>query len=751
MGIRRRALKSTVVWAAVLGTVAGSSALLAGPGGASAAQAGAGHSLVVNLAGGRDLNPYKALGTSIDSFDAVQGMTHLVKNGITDTAGDIPGTRPAPGFDSDLFTTEQAMSPNNIQHLETSGLKPLSYRLVTELRLEDWHWSPTGTWSQGNQNGYWTSTATTKSAPITESYGYDIAHGGDSLPGGENAYISRLDDGNTTSFWKSDPYLDTHYTHDPNTDHQQWAIVDLGKYVPINTIRIQWANPYAVSYQLQMWDADPGVTDRNPFDSPGRGEWVDFGGGDITGGAGGDVTTTVGSTRAEFVRVLMGTSSHTCDGPSSDIRDCLGYAIREMYVGDTTNGTFVDDVHHGNETVQSTTYVSSNDPAEDASSVRQFDQPGIDEVYNSGANQGLPVMVPVPVLYSTPENAVALIKYLRSKGRKIGSVEIGEEADGEYVSPEDYAALYVEWANALHAYDPSLVIGGPSLQDSTARFFNDTDKTAVDYGTRFIAYLKSHHALQDLKFYSFEQYPYFNSSSFADDYKFLLQEPARTAAVLAQLHKTIPASIPLMVTEQSTFGERPVFGLWQADYIGAMFSNGLSADFNYQAFPTHLFEGGFEGGIAANLGMADKDGQWTANTATYYASVMLGKKWFEPVNAEQSIHQVAVPAILDAKGNQLVTAYSIKRPDGTWALMVINKSETGSYQLPVQFGAGTDGFRGTVSYDTWGQDQYVWLTDRDQGHATTNTGVKHSTVAATAGTAYNFPAFSITVISGHRS
>src|SRR5438105_1878473 len=93
---------------------------------------GADPAFVVDLRHSHSINPFQALGTSIDSFDAVQGMTHQLVNGDTDQAGNDPGRRPFPGFDRDLFSTAEAMSPGNVAHLATSGLRPLSYRLVTE-------------------------------------------------------------------------------------------------------------------------------------------------------------------------------------------------------------------------------------------------------------------------------------------------------------------------------------------------------------------------------------------------------------------------------------------------------------------------------------------------------------------------------------------------------------------------------------------------------------------------------------------
>lgn len=705
------------------------------------ASAATGNAITVGPSSTASFNPFTGLGSTIDSFDAVQGMTHSLSNGDTDTAGSSPGTRPKAGFDSDLFTPAQAMSPLNMSHLATSGQRPLSYRLVTELREETWHWGNSGSFSAGTK-GYWDSSGTATSAPVTESYGYDIAHGGTSLPGGENAYVSRLDDGSTGSFWKSNPYLDQKYTAVANSNHPTWAVVDLGKSATVNTVKIAWTDPYAVSYQVQTWVPDSGAT--SPFDDPDKGVWKTPSGGSVSNGTGGTATISIGSTKAEFVRVLMQTSSGTCaGGDSSDPRNCLGFAVKELYVGNTSSGSFTDAVKHGNETVQSATYTSSNDPAEDASSVRQFDQPGIDTVFDSGAAQHLPVMVPVPVLYSTPENAVNLLRYLESKGRKIASVEIGEEADGQYTTPEDYAALWSQWATAIHAFDPALVLGGPALQDSTAASWNDTAKTATDWGTRFIAALRADGHLGDLKYYSFEQYPVFDVNNATDAYNLLLNEPSRSAAVLRTLKATIPADIPLMVTEQSSYGDDVQSGLWQADFLGSMFTGGLAADYNYQALPQHLFSG-----IASNLFTADSNGQWTGNTSTYYASSILGNTWLQPVDAAQPLYPVTVPATLASTGQQLVTAYAVHRPDGTWALMVINKSKTAGYKFPVSISGG-NGFNGSVKSSSWGPTQYVWSQSGNNGSASPDNGPALTTISAAGNsTAYTFLPYSITVLQG---
>ena len=41
---------------------------------------------------------------------------------------------------------------------------------------------------------------------------------------------------------------------------------------------------------------------------------------------------------------------------------------------------------------------------------------------------------------------------------------MGEEADGQHMVPEDYGALYLQLATAIHSVDPTLKLGGPSFQ-----------------------------------------------------------------------------------------------------------------------------------------------------------------------------------------------------------------------------------------------------------------------------------------------
>ena len=48
-------------------------------------------------------------------------------------------------------------------------------------------------------------------------------------------------------------------------------------------------------------------------------------------------------------------------------------------------------------------------------------------------------MIPISMLYGTPDDAAAQMAYLKQRGYPISYVEMGEEPDGQYMLPEDYA------------------------------------------------------------------------------------------------------------------------------------------------------------------------------------------------------------------------------------------------------------------------------------------------------------------------
>ncbi len=300
---------------------------------------------------------------------------------------------------------------------------------------------------------------------------------------------------------------------------------------------------------------------------------------------------------ARFVRLLLADSSGTCDPREAhDRRNCVGFAIREIHLGTlAATGDFRDLTRHAPDQSQTATFCSSVDPWHRPADVEnhQGDQSGLDLFFTSGATRGLPAMIPVAVLYGTPEDAAAEIAYVEKRGYPISYVELGEEADGQYMTPEHYASLYVQWAAAIHEVDPTLKLGGPAFTSSNEDVPAWPDARGdTSWLGRFLRYLKARGRLADLAFMSFEHYPYEPCKYSWDD---LYDEPRLIGHILqAWRDDGLPPDVPTLVTEVNiawlangpfvdTFG-----ALWLADYVGAFLTAGGSGTFYFDYMPMPL-------------------------------------------------------------------------------------------------------------------------------------------------------------------
>src|SRR5258706_7370623 len=309
--------------------------------------------------------------------------------------------------------TESQLSPRNVEKMLSAGLKPLTYRLRTELAGEAWHWNPRGSWSdEASRRGYWTSDSEPRE-PIQVSYGYRLPRRGNTIDQANDDGYSRIDDGDTRTFWKSNPYLDEHFTGEKNSAGPQWLMIDLGEPTPVDAIRILWGQPFATNYSIEFGEfvGEEDLSQRLPT------EWHAFPQGNIVKGAGGNALIKLASApiTVKYVRIRLNESSGT--GPKSkDIRDRLGFAIREIYLGTLdSQGRLNDALDHGTaRNKQNDIYVSSTDRLHRAiDRDPETEQPGFDFIFKTGLTNDLPMLLPIAMLFDTPENAVAEIRYLR--------------------------------------------------------------------------------------------------------------------------------------------------------------------------------------------------------------------------------------------------------------------------------------------------------------------------------------------------
>ncbi len=664
--------------------------------------------------------------------------------------------------------TERMLTDPVLKELLGAGWGAVTYRQNTELQIEAWHWNPNGTWSNAaKQEGYYTGSAEPTGETIRHSWAYPLPHRG-ATRGDGNGW-SRLTDGDLNSYWKTNPYLSKAYTGEDDSLHPQWVMIDLGSKMDVNAIKIAWANPYAKRYYVQFWTGD-----MEPFyKGINQGTWQTFAMGAVTDGRGGTPTLKLESWTipVQYLRIWMTESSNTCDTHGADDqRNCVGYAINELYVGTlSADGQFTDLVKHVPSREQTVTWPSSVDPWHAASDLDygRGEQIGLDFFFNCGVTRGLPAMIPVAVLYTIPEDAANEIAYLYKRGYPISHIEMGEEADGQRVLPEDYATLYVQFAEAIHKLVPQAPLGGPSYEGTPADVDSWADANGrVSFTRRFIDYLKSHGHLQDFTFFSFEHYPCFNHP--CTDWSSLYEEPYDVNHVVqAWKDNGLPPNVPFYMTEGNDLRDggagtvKPA--LWLADYVGAMMSAGASGTyyFHYMA-AQNRGSGGFL--------PIDENNHVTSYTPQYLATQVITKEWVQPVDAIHKLFKVSSD-VKDGEGHTLVTAYAVDRPDGQWSVMFVNKDPDNDHSVKVTFADPATKhdrfFSGTVDRVVFGAAQYQWHPDPlppgetapprgrgrrgrgRSGHADPDGPPSKSTVAAAgADTLYQLPKASIIVLRG---
>ena len=680
---------------------------------------------------------------------------------------------PAEAIDKDLVL-------GTLNQVLASGWQPVTYRQNTELAVEAWHWNPKGTWSDPSGKGYFTGSAT-PTETIRYSYGYSLPHRGFTRNDGtDTSGFSRMTDGDTATYWKSNPYLSQHFTGESDSLHPQWVVIDFTQVQRVDSIRIAWAGPYATHYLIQYWTGD------DPIRIPTRGVWQTFSNGTVTNGKGGTETIHFAPTpmAARFLRIWMTESSNTCDShaasnaSSPDPRNCVGYAISEIYVGSSSgDGKLHDIVRHTPDQEQTITYCSSVDPWHEPSDLGSTTdaQMGFDLFYTSGVTRGLPSMIPVALLYDNPDNAAAEIAYLEKRGYPISYVEMGEEADGQFMLPEDYAALYLQWAAALHRVDPALKLGGPSFTGENHDIEVWADGNGkVSWTGRFIDYLKQHGRINDLAFFSFEHYPY---EPCKIPWGSLYDEPELVSHIMQIWREDgVPANVPLFITESNlSSGASETYSdifsaLWLADYIGSFLTAGGNGVYFFHYLPLQMEHGCNDSPGTFGMFTVDADYKIQQPLAQFFASQLINLEWVQPGNGEHMTFP-AQSDVTDGAGHELVTAYAVRRPDGQWSLMVVNRDQENAHSVRVAFrGQGKlsspSTFAGPVEISVFGREQYQWHPGTTRFMAHSEHAGERSVVANTKGmadpdgpivhrkqdagkeTAFDLPAASVMVIRG---
>jgi len=339
--------------------------------------------------------------------------------------------------------------------------------------------------------------------------------------------------------------------------------------------------------------------------------------------------------------------------------------------------------------------------------------------------------------------------------------------------PEDYAALYVEWATALHRLDPTLKLGGPSFTGENKDIEVWPDASGrVSWTGRFVDYLKQHGRIKDLAFFSFEHYPYDPCKT---PWGVLYDEPELMRHIIQVWREDgVPADVPMFVTEgnlSSAASEtyQDIFsGIWLADYVGSLLDASGKGVYYFHYLPLQMEPGC--NGSPGTFGMFTIDASYKIQQplAQFFVAQLINLEWVQPGGGDHQVYS-AKADIDDGAGRQLVTAYALKRPDGEWSLLVVNRDQQNAHRVRIAFrgdaGSATS-FVGPVEMATFGSAQYKWNPPLTRFMAHAEEAAKPTIVAYTNGKAdpdgpilrstqegnkeavYDLPAASVVVLRG---
>jgi hypothetical protein len=314
-------------------------------------------------------------------------------------------------------------------------------------------------------------------------------------------------------------------------------------------------------------------------------------------------------------------------------------------------------------------------------------------------------------------------------------MELGEEADGQFASPEDCAALYIQFAQALHAVDPKVQLGGPSFQDVAPGKDN--------WLQRFVNYLDGHGHLADYTFSSFEWYPFDDvcapTAPQLEEATDLLND---SLAPLRAADKR--KNIPWVMTEYgySAYGGRAQMdlegALLNADAVANFLSLGGEQTFLYGYEPNEVLDDARCSHGNNMLFLKGRNGGIAYRMPTYYGAVLLTHEWARPGDGPHALYRAT-------SDDPLLTAYPVLRPDNLWSIMLVNKNPTTESEVKVAFGKAAESFRGTVDVYQYSRKQYelseAYVPVRDQPP-------EHRHENLNNGGTLTLPPYSLTIIRG---
>ncbi len=275
--------------------------------------------------------------------------------------------------------------------------------------------------------------------------------------------------------------------------------------------------------------------------------------------------------------------------------------------------------------------------------------------------------------------------------------------------------------------DRRVELGGPGYQTSIPDWVSWPTYRGgdVSWTRRFLHELARKGASADLSFFSFEWYPFDNGC--APPAPQLAQAPGLLDRLLAaQTAEGLSPRLPKLITEYgySAFATRDMVdlpgALLNVDIVGRFLADGGGVAYSYGYEPDSLISELSACNTWGNLILFLSDDAHAIKqpVASLWGARLLTREWLQAGHGVHSLYAVSgMPR--DGRGEQLVTAYAVRRPDGRVAVLALNKDPRRSWTLAVRVrqGGGMTPLAGPLRVRRFSRAQYVWHAQGARGYA----------------------------------
>jgi len=568
----------------------------------------------------------------------------------------------------------------------------------------EYHWNGRGAF---DSTGIWHPDTTADSTGFLST---NLYCGTTSSNWGTTRY-SRVTDGDTATFWWSDPLI---------TKSSPYIYLSWPDAQKIDSVRILWGERYSRNFEVQVWDgpvSPPGPHQMN------ESKWITI----YTDTAGsGTVTAFACSTRTTHaLRVI---SYRGSDGSDVQIREIFVYSEGTRVTSNTPK-----------QASQTPAYALSTHPGCEPDQQYLWD---FERFMAYLDTLGYPAVPVICVNYGTgtPEEAAAWVHFANNvKKFNIRYWQIGNEMDGQWeiggpVNAYTYAEKYILFVKAMKAVDPDIKILGPVVS-SPDRISGEYDgKSWLESVLYKVGEAEKKDSCTYIDGIDFHSYPYWPVSEFdlqdmalASDFVF-----NHSDSMLAWINRYLynPESTLVMFSEynasviMSSALKQPINGI-----VNANLNAGLAQKFGYRAMSV-IWDSWERGAYGAdnthgslslfNEGGAAFKPSWNyAPSSAFWGNFMVTCLWLDPDKENYLIAS-------DAGRNGRLRYYGNATGNDA-RVLVLNLSTTDTSDVDVTMN-GVDYSK--VEIYSWGPREFTMIGTKASAYAMPGCGPSSSVVNA---------------------